>query len=133
MAFCFLFIRNSSFGPKALPPQKNSKLCNINVFRRQLSIEDITSDGDCLYKSVSHQLKMTSGVTQNVTELRRNVAEILRQKPDDYLPFLSNPKTGEPLTEMEYEKYCQDLVSKPVWGGQVFSKRSWVFLIRDPS
>ena len=88
--------------------------------RRQLSIEDITSDGDCLYKSVSHQLKMTSGVTQNVTELRRNVAEILRQKPDDYLPFLSNPKTGEPLTEMEYEKYCQDLVSKPVWGGQVF-------------
>ena len=63
---------------------------------------------------------MTSGVTQNVTELRRNVAEILRQKPDDYLPFLSNPKTGEPLTEMEYEKYCQDLVSKPVWGGQVF-------------
>ena len=120
MAFCFLFIGDSSFGLKALPPQKNCKLRNIIVCRRQLSIEDITSDGDCLYKSVSHQLKMTSGVTQNVTELRRNVAEILRQKPDDYLPFLSNPKTGEPLTEMEYEKYCQDLVSKPVWGGQVF-------------
>ena len=106
--------------------------CNFHFFisyfsnsRRQLSIHDITSDGDCLYNSVAHQLKIVAGVTQNVAELRRGVADVLRRHVDDFLPFLSNPRTGEPLSETEFEKYCQDLVQKPVWGGQV---RFWTFL-----
>ena len=94
-------------------------ICFFSNFRRQLSIHDITSDGDCLYNSVAHQLKIVAGVTQNVAELRRGVADVLRRHVDDFLPFLSNPRTGEPLSETEFEKYCQDLVQKPVWGGQV--------------
>ena len=92
---------------------------NSFPFRRGLIIHEITSDGDCLYNSVAHQLKIVSGVTINAAELRRNVADILRRNRDDFLPFLPNPKTGLPLSEVEFEKYCQDLVEKPVWGGQV--------------
>ncbi len=90
-----------------------------NFLRRRLAIYDINSDGDCLYNSIAHQLKIITGVAQNVAELRRSVADVLRSHSDDFLPFLSNPKTGEPLSESEFEKYCQDLVEKPVWGGQV--------------
>lgn len=98
---------------------KDSFLKYKLYFRRHLTIHDITSDGDCLYNSVAHQLKLTTGVTQTCQQLRRNVSEILRHNVDEFLPFLSNPKTGEPLSDVEYEKYCQDLTDKPVWGGQV--------------
>lgn len=83
------------------------------------SIFIVQFSGDCLYNSIAHQLRAITGHTITVSDLRRSVAEVLRRQINDFLPFLSNPKTGEPLSEADFENYCQDLVQKPVWGGQV--------------
>jgi hypothetical protein len=64
-------------------------------------------------------MAVVNGTAATVAELRRNAADILRLNRDDFRPFLSNPKTGEQLSDVEYENYCQDLAEKPVWGGQV--------------
>ena len=47
------------------------------------------------------------------------MGEELRRSREDYWPFLTQPRTGEVLTEGQYTEYCTTMATTPAWGGQV--------------
>lgn len=55
----------------------------------------------------------------NVKELRCRTAEHMRSHTEDFLPFLTNPSTGDLYTTEEFEKYCNDVEHTAAWGGQL--------------
>lgn len=89
--------------------------------QKQLQIKEISSDGHCMYRAVADQLAQRSkpGSTVSVKELRSQTAERMRSRADDFLPFLTNPNSGDMYTTDEFEKYCSDVEHTAAWGGQL--------------
>jgi len=85
---------------------------------RGLVGREVPSDGDCMFAAVAHQLG-EEGAGTTVAALRRGAAEELRRGREAYWPFLSNPRTGEMLSDGEYSAYCTAMADTPAWGGQV--------------
>uniref|UniRef100_A0A4W4F0V3 ubiquitinyl hydrolase 1 n=2 Tax=Electrophorus electricus TaxID=8005 RepID=A0A4W4F0V3_ELEEL len=83
-----------------------------------LQIREICSDGHCMYRAVEHQLMDRSG-SLGIRELRAQTAQYMRNHSDDFLPFLTNPNTGNMCTADEFEKYCNDVAETAAWGGQL--------------
>lgn len=102
-------------GPRNLEMQS----INVKLKKKHLKIFPVSSDGDCLYQAVAHQLLVTRSKTVSVEEMRKEVAEYMKQNRDDFLPFMSNPDTFEMLTENEFNDYCNKIVNTKVWGGQL--------------
>ena len=70
---------------------------------------------------MEHQLKEAKGTHSELDwkSLRKLTADHLRQNPDEFLPFLSNCDTGDPMSEKDYETYCNKVESTIAWGGQI--------------
>ncbi|XP_013783285.1 OTU domain-containing protein 6B-like [Limulus polyphemus] len=85
---------------------------------RKLAIYEIPSDGNCLYKAVEHQLKL-SNIETSVPILREQTANYLREHSTDYLPFLTSAKMGDFMTEDELEEYCNEIANTSAWGGLI--------------
>lgn len=100
---------------------RNIELQEINnkLKERGLKIFMIPSDGDCLYKAVSHQLAIIKQKDVSVDELRESTAKYIRQHKGDFLPFMTHPDTFEMLTNEDFEEYCDKLENTKVWGGQL--------------
>eukprot|EP00112_Aurelia_sp_Birch-Aquarium-sp1_P007613 Seg1830.7 transcript_id=Seg1830.7/GoldUCD/mRNA.D3Y31 product="Deubiquitinase OTUD6B" protein_id=Seg1830.7/GoldUCD/D3Y31 len=88
------------------------------VSEKGFQLKEIAADGNCLYNAVADQLS-TSEMKYGWQTLRSMTAEYLRKEKDQFLPFLSNPDTGEPQTDAEFEKYCDDVEQTNTWGGHV--------------
>ncbi|KAM4688742.1 deubiquitinase OTUD6B [Discoglossus pictus] len=101
-------------GARHLESQKLS--CILE--ERELQIKQIPSDGHCMYKAIEHQLKERDN-SLTLANLRNKTAEYMQKNIDDFLPFLTNPTTGEMYTHEEFEKYCTDIANTPAWGGQL--------------
>ncbi|XP_004930979.1 deubiquitinase OTUD6B [Bombyx mori] len=86
---------------------------------KNLKIFTVPSDGDCLYKAVSHQLQLVKQETVSVDELREKVSNYIRDNKDDFKPFMCNPETLETLTDEEFEDYCHKIMNTKDWGGQL--------------
>ncbi|VDP84817.1 unnamed protein product [Echinostoma caproni] len=110
---------------------------------RRLRLYEVPSDGDCLYLSVAHQMRLRnipldppSDLTQSetdskviqqdqaqsktdVTRLRQLTAQHLRENIDEFLPFLFHPDTGDPMTKEAFEAYCDAIEKTAAWGGQI--------------
>jgi len=86
--------------------------------KRSLKLAEISSDGDCMFAGLVHQLAQL-GLNSAVTDLRKSTANELLENKSDYSPFLSNPSTGEMLSDPEFQTYCTKMASTPAWGGQV--------------
>ncbi|CAJ1084088.1 deubiquitinase OTUD6B [Xyrichtys novacula] len=89
--------------------------------QQQLQIKEISSDGHCMYRAIEDQLTQRSqpGLVMSVKELRSRTAEHMRNHADDFLPFLTNPNTGDMYTTDEFEKYCSEVEHTAAWGGQL--------------
>lgn len=89
--------------------------------QQQLQVKEISSDGHCMYRAVEDQLaqRPVPGLPMNVKELRSRTAQHMRSHADDFLPFLTNPNTGDMYTTDEFEKYCSDVEHTAAWGGQL--------------
>ncbi|KAK7899112.1 hypothetical protein WMY93_019965 [Mugilogobius chulae] len=100
--------------------QEGMKLAQ-KLAQQQLQIKEISSDGHCMYRAIEDQLsqKTQFGGAMNVKELRCRTAEHMRSNMDDFLPFLTNPNTGDLFTTDEFEKYCSDVEHTSAWGGQL--------------
>nr|XP_055076133.1 deubiquitinase OTUD6B [Misgurnus anguillicaudatus] len=85
---------------------------------RHLQIKEISSDGHCMYRAVEDQL-LVRGCALGLKELRARTAQYMRSHTDDFLPFLSDPNTGDMYTADEFEKYCNDVADTAAWGGQL--------------
>jgi len=85
---------------------------------RDLLLQEIPSNGDCLFAGLVHQLGLRK-LEKSVKDLRKAATDEIRGNSDDYLPFLSHPVTGEMLDQEQFDKYCADMQNTPAWGGQV--------------
>ena len=98
----------------------------------KLTLHDITPDGHwcvstllitlvslrSLFNSIAHQLRLTGSITYTYQQLRKMCAEYMRKNADDFLPFLLTDG-GDLYTPEAYEKYCDELEAKAVWGGHL--------------
>ncbi|KAG7311523.1 hypothetical protein JYU34_002569 [Plutella xylostella] len=100
---------------------RNMEIQAINAKLKELKFKlyPIPSDGDCLYKAVSHQLETVRNTTLSVDALRTNMATYIRQNKEDFLPFMCNPETFEMLNDEEFDEYCDKISNTKVWGGQL--------------
>lgn len=85
---------------------------------RHLQIKEISSDGHCMYRAVEDQLLVRGGAL-GLKELRARTAQYMRSHADDFLPFLTDPNTGDMYNADEFEKYCNDVADTAAWGGQL--------------
>ncbi|XP_015781662.1 OTU domain-containing protein 6B [Tetranychus urticae] len=83
-----------------------------------LSLYDIPSDGDCMFKAIEHQLSLRGRKT-NVQELRSVCASELRKRTADFLPFLINTDSDDIMDEERYHRYCDKIEKTKCWGGNI--------------
>lgn len=83
-----------------------------------LQIFNIPADGNCLYCAISHQLKTTDRIVQDVPKLRKLTAQFMLKNKDDFLPFMYN-EDEEPFDENKFDSYCKEVASTKLWGGQL--------------
>ncbi|XP_067268203.1 deubiquitinase OTUD6B [Chanodichthys erythropterus] len=88
------------------------------LVERHLQIKEISSDGHCMYRAVEDQLTERGG-SNSLKELRAQTAQYMRSHADDFLPFLTDPNSGDMYTADEFEKYCNDVADTAAWGGQL--------------
>ncbi|XP_053102048.1 deubiquitinase OTUD6B isoform X2 [Hemicordylus capensis] len=96
---------------------ESQKLAHI-LSKRQLEIKQIPSDGHCMYRAIEDQLREQQN-SWTVATLRSQTSEYIRSHTDDFLPFLTNPNTGDLYSQEEFEKYCYDIANTAAWGGQL--------------
>ncbi|GAB1288326.1 Deubiquitinase OTUD6B [Apodemus speciosus] len=96
---------------------ESEKLAQI-LAARELEIKHIPSDGHCMYGALEDQLR-GQDCALTVAALRKQTAEYMQSHSDDFLPFLTNPSTGDVYTPEEFGKYCDDIVNTAAWGGQL--------------
>jgi len=92
---------------------ETSKLIEILKLKK-LELHDIPSNGDCLFAAICHQ-----EAGRDIKKLRQDCVERIRSKKKEYLPFLNNSKTGEMLTDIEFDEYCTNMANTNAWGGQI--------------
>lgn len=83
-----------------------------------LRIHPILADGHCLYSAVAHQMLSTqlqSEISATVEGLREATADYLISHKKEFMPFIETVNGDEGL----FQKYCEELRSTAVWGGQV--------------
>jgi OTU domain-containing protein 6 len=80
-------------------------------------INEIKPDGHCLYRAVENQLSVYNNGTApyNYQKLREMVAKYMRENAADFLPFF----LSEGKAESDFEKYCDEVGSTAIWGGQL--------------
>ena len=100
----------NKLGPRHI---ETSRILEI-LKEKRLILFDIPSNGDCLFAAVCHQ----EG-NADVRKLRQDCVEKIKSQKLDYLPFLTNPKTGEMLTDLEFDEYCSNMANTNAWGGQI--------------
>ncbi|KAM8811070.1 deubiquitinase OTUD6B [Eudromia elegans] len=101
-------------GARHLESQKLASL----LATRHLEIKQIPSDGHCMYRAIEDQLKDQQH-SWTVATLRNQTAKYMQSHCEDFLPFLTNPSTGEMYSKEEFEKYCDDIANTAAWGGQL--------------
>ncbi|XP_061851761.1 deubiquitinase OTUD6B isoform X2 [Colius striatus] len=101
-------------GARHLESQKLASL----LAARHLEIKQIPSDGHCMYRAIEDQLKDHQN-SWTVATLRNQAAKYMQSHFDDFLPFLTNPNTGDMYSREEFEKYCDDIANTAAWGGQL--------------
>ncbi|XP_055296990.1 deubiquitinase OTUD6B [Sitodiplosis mosellana] len=87
--------------------------------KRNLLLHPIASDGNCLYNAIRNQLRVTGRFADDVQTMRHKTANYISENKDSLIFYMTNPDTGDCLTDAEFEKYCADLKNTAVWGGQI--------------
>ncbi|GAB5584664.1 OTU domain-containing protein 6A [Prionailurus iriomotensis] len=82
---------------------------------KNLEMKDIPADRHCMYRAIQDQLVFS--VT--VESLRNRTALYMRKHVDDFLPFFSDPETGDAYSRDDFLSYCDDIVRKSLWGSQL--------------
>ncbi|XP_057573620.1 OTU domain-containing protein 6A [Hippopotamus amphibius kiboko] len=95
--------------------QDEEKKLSAILGARNLEMKDIPADGNCMYRAIQDQLVFS--VT--VASLRIRTSNYMRKHVDDFLPFSSDPETGNAYSRDDFLSYCDDIVSSEAWGGQL--------------
>ncbi|XP_059540255.1 deubiquitinase OTUD6B-like [Myotis daubentonii] len=71
-----------------------------------------------MYRAIEDQLKERE-CPLTVAALRSQTANYMQSHMEDFLPFLTNPNTGDMYTPEEFGKYCDNIINTAAWGGQL--------------
>lgn len=71
-----------------------------------------------LYNAIADQLSRRNQQTEMQT-LRKLASDYILNHEEDFLPFLTDTKTGEVYTPDQFLHYCEELANSPVWGGHL--------------
>jgi len=85
-----------------------------------LSIVDMTSDGNCLFRSVSDQLYNDRG--HHHDEVRSDICDFMAENEDDFKMFLvieGDGKNKGTQDASDFESYIADTRRDGVWGGNL--------------
>lgn len=82
---------------------------------KHLEMKDMPTDSHCMYRAIQDQLVFSA----TVESLRSRTAEYMRKHIDDFLPFFSDPETGDAYSRNRFFRYCDDIVCSASWGGQL--------------
>ncbi|XP_047107636.1 deubiquitinase OTUD6B isoform X1 [Schistocerca piceifrons] len=86
---------------------------------KKLMLHEIPSDGNCLYCAIDFAQAAVGGEEMGYQTLRMLTSQFLRKNCSDFLPFLSDPVTGDTFSKEQYEEYCDQIANTSSWGGQV--------------
>lgn len=142
-------IEKEAIRANAGPSMREEELNALNEMLTEegFQVNEIVSDGHCLYRSLAHQLLTTNTgdyeypVTLNtaidVPYVRQITSSHLKNNGDEYAPFLALESSSE-----EYSNYCDDVSSmdKAIWGGQLevracsqaLSRQIWIYDYQSP-
>ncbi|CAI0468017.1 unnamed protein product [Linum tenue] len=92
-----------------------------------LTVNEIKPDGNCLYRAVEDQLALMSGGSSpyNHQDLRKMVADYMRQNSSEFLPFFLSENDAAAGDDSDssladrFESYCEEVESTAAWGGQL--------------
>eukprot|EP00041_Stephanoeca_diplocostata_P011382 m.187834 g.187834 ORF g.187834 m.187834 type:complete len:295 (-) comp18513_c0_seq1:249-1133(-) len=79
----------------------------------KLKTQPIKADGHCMFAAVASQLEDKP----SIKDLREAVARCLREKKDEFMPFMLDDN-GDLYGDEAYEEYCAKMASTAVWGGE---------------
>lgn len=104
---------------KTGPRATELKLIKTILKSRNLMLYPIPSDGDCLYNAIRHQLIVTARTPIDTPKLRQITAEYIQENKELLIFYMSNPATGDCLTDDEFTEYCESIKRTATWGGQI--------------
>lgn len=105
---------------KTGPRANELKLIKTILKSRNLMLYPIPSDGDCLYNAIKHQLIATGrSPAIDTPKLRQITAEYIQDNKQSLIFYMSNPATGDCLTDDEFSDYCESIKRTATWGGQI--------------
>ena len=107
------------------PRDKENESIQRQLSLNGLTMKEIPSDGNCMYRAVSHQIDYLStsdhggdSSKSGYIIMRRMASEYMRSHKDDFLPFFTAPK-DEKDVEKAYEEHCDRVCNTSEWGGQL--------------
>lgn len=92
-------------------------------FRQKLTsagereIIEMMADGNCLFRSISHQLYNDYG--QKHHEVRQEICDYLEENEDDFKVYLLLEDSSESDDVCEFDKYVEQMREDGEWGGDV--------------
>ena len=95
-----------------------AKLFEKILKETSLSIFDVDPDGNCLYNAVAINMYGHTSADM-LKKIREKTSAYMMEHMDDFLPFTSNPNTGDMLSSEEYTDYCREIRETNSWGGQL--------------
>ncbi len=107
-------VLNDCDNPRLIETQKLKSILD----ERQLVVHEISSDGDCMYRAIEHQLSLRD-IKTNIEELRLKTSDYMKTNREEFLPFLTSNKSGDLMSHEEYEDYCNEIANTKSWGGQL--------------
>lgn len=81
---------------------------------KNLEMREIPANSHCMYRAVQDQLSFS--VT--VESLRGRAANYMRKHVNEFLPFFSDPETGDVYTRDDFFNYC-NILHNASWGDQL--------------
>lgn len=94
--------------------KEEEKLAAI-LAAKNLEMKYIPVDSHCMYRAIQDQLS----VSETLESLRVRTANYMREHIDDFLPFFSDPETGDAYSSDDFLSYCDDIVHNASWGTQL--------------
>ncbi|XP_036125933.1 OTU domain-containing protein 6A-like [Molossus molossus] len=82
---------------------------------RNLEMKDVPANSHCMYRAIQDQLPFSV----SVESLRGRTASYMRKHVDDFLPFFSDPETGDAYTRDDFLIYCDNVAHSAAWGSQL--------------
>lgn len=86
---------------------------------KKLMLHEIPSDGNCLYCAIDYAQAAVGREEMGYQTLRLLTSQFLKKNCSEFLPFLSDPATGDTFSKEQYEEYCDQIANTSSWGGQV--------------